>query len=86
MNTRAAASTKGKAAECGNFGNRFKLPFRGGSFYYVADSGVFAVNLNWTRALSSYDVGFRAALPHVRFLGLTGAGAVRRLKESVSMP
>ena len=38
------------------------LPLRGGSFNNGLASGVFALNMNNSRAISTNDVGFRAAL------------------------
>jgi hypothetical protein len=42
-----------------NYGER--LPFRGGSFWYYSDAGVFALDLDNPRAGSWVNVGFRAA-------------------------
>ena len=45
-----------------NYGER--LPLRGGNWTNGANAGVCALNLNYARAISSDNVGFRAALPH----------------------
>lgn len=40
------------------------LPFRGGDYDNVSHAGVFALNMNNSRATYGSNVGFRAALPH----------------------
>ena len=49
----------GDAFWCRNYGER--LPLRGGSWNHGAGAGVFALSLYYSRALSTSDVGFRAA-------------------------
>ena len=44
-------------------GNKSALPLRGGNWDNASRSGVFALNLNESRANSNHNVGFRAALP-----------------------
>ncbi|WP_298029659.1 SUMF1/EgtB/PvdO family nonheme iron enzyme [uncultured Dysosmobacter sp.] len=44
---------------CRNYGER--LPLRGGHWYDTSRAGVFALNLDHTRLLSTQSVGFRAA-------------------------
>ena len=66
--------------------NGERLPFRGGSWWYGAASGVFALNLNNPRAFTANDVGFRAALPQARWSAPMGSGTVQRSKESASVP
>lgn len=49
---------------CRNYGER--LPLRGGSYYgYESRAGVFALDLNDSRAYSSRNVGFRAAFANL---------------------
>ena len=42
-------------------GNESALPLRGGDFWDGAGAGVFALELDHPRALSTLSVGFRAA-------------------------
>jgi hypothetical protein len=67
-------------------GNEFVLPFRGGSFWNYSNAGVFALNLNFTRAFTNLDVGFRAALPHYQGRASTDAARSLGIKEFVSVP
>ena len=48
---------------CFKFGNTPALPLRGGNWADLLRAGVFALNLNNSRATSAATVGFRAALP-----------------------
>ncbi|MPM29145.1 hypothetical protein SDC9_75685 [bioreactor metagenome] len=45
-----------------NIGNGSALPLRGGNWGNTTGAGVFALNVNESRANSSHNVGFRAAL------------------------
>ena len=44
-------------------GSKSALPFRGGNWNDASRAGVFALNLDWPRTNSNWNVGFRAALP-----------------------
>jgi len=44
-------------------GYKSTLPFRGGDWGNTSTAGVFALNMNESRANSNWNVGFRAALP-----------------------
>ena len=46
---------------CFKFGNTPALPLRGGNWADLLRAGVFALNLNESRADGSHNVGFRAA-------------------------
>ena len=52
-----------KTQKVNTFGSKSALPLRGGNWHEAGRAGVFALNLNNSRANSWATVGFRAALP-----------------------